>query len=231
MRNLGVTLILSLALCAAGACGDDDDDDNGTTAGRDGGGSGGRSGSGGSGRDGGVIGGRGGSGGIGGDAGEAISDAEIAAALLAANSGEVEQGTIAVMRAQREDVQAFAQMMVSMHNAALDHETDLFKMISVTPVKGPDAEELETASNKIVQRLNSASASDFDAMYVGAQVDVHQKVLAMIDERLLPSVHGTELKNELKMVKDVVEGHLAASKQLLASLDELDGGIEGDAGL
>jgi putative membrane protein len=233
MRNLGVTLILSLALCAASACGDDDDDD-GTTAGRDGGAAtGGRSGHGGtSGRDGGVsgTGGRGGSGGTRGDAGDAVSDAEIGGALLGANAGEIEQGAIAVTRAEREDVRSFAQMLITMHNAALDRETALFKMINLTAVSGPDAEALKTASDKAVAQLNSASASEFDALYVGAQVDAHQAVLDLIDDRLMPSAQRTEIKMELTTVRTAVQSHLTAAKQLLAKLlAELDGGVE-DAG-
>jgi putative membrane protein len=231
MRNLGVTLVLSLALCAAGACGDDDDDNG--TGGRDGGaGTSGRGGSGGtSGRDGGVsgTGGRGGSGGTRADAG-ALSDGEIGGALLTANSGEIEQGAIAVTRAQGDDVRSFAQMLITMHNAALDRETALFKMINLTAVTGDDADALKSASDKAVAQLNSASASEFDALYVSAQVDAHQAVLDLIDDRLMPSAQRAEIKNELTMVRAAVQSHLTAAKALLAKLSEaLDGGVE-DAG-
>jgi putative membrane protein len=229
MRNLGVTLVLSLALCAAGACGDDDDDNaTGGAGGRDGGA--GTSG----GRDGGVsgTGGRSGSGGSGGTRADAgtISEAEIGGALLTANSGEIEQGAIAVTRAQSEDVGSFAQMLITMHNAALDRETALFKMIKLTAVTGADAEALKSASDKAVAQLNSASASEFDALYVGAQVDAHQAVLDLIDDRLMPSAQRAEIKNELTMVRAAVQSHLTAAKALLAKLIEAaDGGVE-DAG-
>ena len=48
---------------------------------------------------------------------EAFTDADILGILDAANSGEVEQGKVAVAKGQIEAVRSFGQMMVTEHGA------------------------------------------------------------------------------------------------------------------
>jgi putative membrane protein len=232
MRSQLMTLGLALLLAIGGACGDDDDDTNGGLDG--GGGAAARGGSGGSAGRAGAGAGRGGSagqnGGRGGsaaDAGAELSDAQIAAVVLAANGGEVEQGEIAVNAGQRDDVRAFARMLVTMHSAAVERENALFRTLMLTPEENAVSAELKAASDATVQALNAANAAGFDMLYVMSQVDAHRKVLDLIDDRLLPSVTSAELRAELNTMRADVQRHLELATELLAALGEApDGGTE-----
>lgn len=138
--------------------------------------------------------------------------------------------SIALTRAQHQEVRSFAQMLVTMHTASLDREDSLFGMINLTRKKGEAATTLEDASDKTVQQLKSATASIFDTLYVGAQVQAHQDVLDLIDDLLLPNAVNTRLKAEITTLRSEVQRHLTAAKMLRDALqEELDAGTE-DAG-
>ncbi|HEY1534129.1 MAG TPA: DUF4142 domain-containing protein, partial [Polyangiaceae bacterium] len=68
--------------------------------------------------------------------------------------------------------------------------------------------------------LTSATGSAFDAAYMSAQVEQHQKLLDTINSDLLPSVKSTELKAYLDDIKPTVESHLIDAQRIQRKLNE-----------
>jgi putative membrane protein len=155
-----------------------------------------------------------------------LTDPEIASVALTANMGEIEQGDIAETKAQNPAVVALATMLVDMHTAAEQRENALATTLSITPQDNAISSQLRSASSSIVMQLNSASTGDFDAVYVRAQVQVHEQVLDTIDNVLLPDVTNAMLRAELMTTRGEVESHLTAARALAATLD-----IDTDAGI
>ena len=238
-RRLGHVWIVAVVAMSVGAmgCGDDDDDvgaggggrdasvgDDGG-AGRAGAGSGGTSGRGGTGGRSGA-GGRSGSGGAGAgsidDGGLAdieLSDAEVAAVLRAANTGEVEQGELAMMQASNDDVVAYATRMVDEHTAANMRLADLVDAESIEPEENALSEQLTAETMNILAELEDESGMDFDLAYMEAQRTVHAQVLEIADEVLLPSTQNADLRAELQMLRPAVADHLADAEALLEELE------------
>jgi putative membrane protein len=140
--------------------------------------------------------------------------------------GEIAQGMIATSKGTRPSVVTFAQMLVQMHTTAEQRERTLANTLNLTPADNPVATQLRTTSDAIVARLNAASTSDFDAVYVSSQVDVHEQVLALIDNTLLPNAQNAALRAELTTARGEVQMHLADARALAATLD-----ISVDAGM
>jgi putative membrane protein len=215
------------------------------------GGSGGISGSGGSGGLGGTsgTGGTGGSAAMTGDGGISdgatadgasdggtmpLSDPASAGVMLEANNGEVAAGEVAVARAQRTDVRAFAQQMISDHTAANQRLLMLTQRLGIMPVDSAQRRTLAMMAQTLINQLWMTSGPAFDTTYVQSQVLAHQQVLMLLDTSLIPGAQNAELKAELMATRMTVAMHLSAAQALLsadagAGADGAGGGMDGGA--
>ncbi len=244
-RSIARACVLALTL-ALGACGDDEDDGDSGNGGTSGAGNGGTSGAGsggtsgagsggtsgagsggtggaGSGGTGGTGGSTGGTGGSTADAGAMLTDEQIGAVVIAANMGEVEQGEIAAMRAQNEEVVAFAEQMVEEHSAALERATGVLMDADIVAMTNEVSQELTEQALEGVEQLEEASDDEIDALYMTMQVAMHEQVLELIEDVLLPSADEEALQTELETMRMAVAGHLEEATELLEQ-------VEGDAG-
>ena len=71
----------------------------------------------------------------------------------------------------------------------------------------------------MLTKLDKEDASDFDEEYIEAQVDMHEKALKKLDERLLPNVQNAELGGLLQTMRTQVAEHLEKARALDKSLD------------
>jgi len=145
-----------------------------------------------------------------------VNDAQIASISLAANTGEVEQNTVAVTRGGNAEVRGYAQDLVTMHTAAIAREMALAASAMIIPADHEVTQTLQTMSRAIVARLQTAEPAEFDQMYLSGQVDVHQMVLTLIDQTLLPQVKADALRDELMTMRVTVMQHLERARELLA---------------
>lgn len=88
---------------------------------------------------------------------------------------EIEAGRIAVQRAQKPEVKAFAQRMVDHHTMAASKFSAAMREAKVNAaVPSLDTEHL----NKL-EALRTASTTAFDRMYVAQQVEAHEAALRL----------------------------------------------------
>lgn len=145
---------------------------------------------------------------------EALTEGQVALFADLANSSEVQQGKLAQGKAKSPAVKKFADMMVKHHSEAQQEQSKLFKKLSLTPAESPAASALKADGEKVLASLKEASAADFDRTYVVSQVDVHQKVLTAIDEKLLPAARTAELEAGVRKMRATVEAHLSQARTL-----------------
>lgn len=227
-------MVIAAAVGTLG-CGDDDDNGGrfdggmaGDSGGRDGGGGAGRGGTGGradgGAMDGGVAGADAGRNDAG-DAGANLSDSQIAGVMRAANAGEVEQGELAVDRAENAEVDTFAMMMVEMHTDANERLDELLSDENLSSASSTVSEQLTMDSMAIIDMLEDESGAAFDLAYMQAQRTVHAAVLEIIDSTLLPSVDNDALRDELEAMRDTVNEHLERAEEILDALSGADAGL------
>lgn len=147
-----------------------------------------------------------------------LTEAQIALFADLANGSEVEQGKVAQGKAKAPSVKQFAAMMVKHHTEAQQEQAKLFKKLKLTPAESPASTELKADGDKLLASLKAASAADFDRTYINGQVDVHEKVLKAVDEKLLPAAHDAELTDGLRKMRTTVEAHLTQAKTLQGQL-------------
>jgi putative membrane protein len=146
------------------------------------------------------------------------SDGQIFAILIAANAGEVAQGAQAELKTVDARVKDFGHRMVVEHGDALHAETELAIKLGIVPLGSDVSHALEQETAQTLAHRAPLDCDTFDRAYADGQVTAHQKVLALLDTKLIPSAQAPSLVSHLADVRAHVEAHLAAAVQLQAAI-------------
>lgn len=148
-----------------------------------------------------------------------LTDAEIAAIVKAANTGELEQAKIAKTKAKNKAVKEFAAMMVKDHTDMIKSGDAVCKKAGIEAKDNEISAHMTDEAKTTLEALKSAAkGADFDKAYMDAQVNAHTQVLESIDKKLMPNVQNPDLKAELERARPKVEAHLGHAKEIQASL-------------
>ncbi len=147
-----------------------------------------------------------------------LSDAQIFAVADAANAGEVDQATLARLKAHAGSVKTFASGMITDHGAAKKKGRELSKELGIPAQSSAFSAGLERDSESIMSDLRRAEGDAFDRVYMQTQVKEHQQVLKMIDDQLLPQADAPKLKDLLTDMRTTVQKHLDHAQAVLSEL-------------
>jgi len=131
---------------------------------------------------------------------------------------EIEAGQIAQQKAKSAEVKAFGKMMVTDHTSLSNQMKPLVKKAGLTP---PPA--LDKRRQGFIDNLKSASAADFDKVYIDQQVAAHDEALSLMKGY---AEHGdnADLKAAAGKAAPKVEAHLRHARALGTALS---GGADG----
>jgi len=148
----------------------------------------------------------------------AVTDAQIAAIVVAANSVDIEAGKLAQSKTKNKKVKEFADSMVRDHTAVNKAAVELVTKLGVTPEENDTSRSLTTSGEQARARLSSLSGKAFDKAYIDNEVAYHKLVIEALDSTLIPSAQNPELKQTLISVRPSFIAHLQHAEQLQASL-------------
>ena len=149
-----------------------------------------------------------------------LTEDQILGVTRTANTGEIEQGRLAMTKAHDPRVKSLAAMMVKDHSEAQTKGANVAKKADLKPSSSPTADALQSDAENFTRSLKAESGTDFDKSYVDAQVREHQAVLDAIDQKLMPSAKNPDVKAYLDEVKTTVARHLEHAKELQAALQK-----------
>ena len=142
-----------------------------------------------------------------------LDDPTIVAIFDAANTADIETGTLAADRARSKEVRAYGEMLVRDHKAVRQLGRDLAKKLGVTPTPPADDAGAD-AHAKAIATLRAEPAADFDHAFLQHEVAFHQSVIDAINTTLLPAIRNEELKALVVKVAPAFEAHRLAAQQL-----------------
>lgn len=148
---------------------------------------------------------------------EPSNDKQVVAALKAINDHEIELGEMAEDKAARAEVKEYGAMMKREHelmNDQLDELDDLEGDDDATPL----VDELDRAHGQEHDMLDRLDSTSFDAAYMKAMVEGHQKVLDMIDNKFMSTVTSPELRTQLQGARTKVDAHLRQASRIAGTL-------------
>ncbi len=117
--------------------------------------------------------------GTGGAGANVRSDGEFVQDVAMMNMAEIELSRMALEKATRADVKAFAQQVVDEHGAAGEK---LKTAMSEQPIAWPT--QLDEKHRKAVEELSTKQGAEFDRGYIDAMIDGHQNLAAKLESRL-----------------------------------------------
>jgi len=148
----------------------------------------------------------------------ALSDAEILGVIQAVNQAEIDSGNMAGNTSSNSDVKSFARLMLKEHYKAYAALKDLSVRQKITPQNNWLSDKVKADEEKHLESLDRQQGILFDLDYASHEVEFHEKMLRLWDEKLIPQAQNEELKRLLADVRSAVVRHLEEAKKLKASL-------------
>lgn len=130
-----------------------------------------------------------------------------------ANEFEIEASKLALEKSQNEDIKKFAQDMIDDHTQTGDK---LEKTLENSKSKAKTAEELDNKHQKMLDKLQDATASNFDNQYLSMQKSAHKEAVNLFSDY---SKHGKDpvLKNFAKDTLPDLKSHLKHVENIKAN--------------
>lgn len=154
-----------------------------------------------------------------------LSDAQIAAIVVAANQVDIDAGQLAIERSTNPEVKKFAERMVTDHSAVNKAAVELVTKLHVDPVQSDASKGLSAGGAETRAKLAALQGAAFDKAYVDNEVAYHEAVIGVLKTQLIPSATNQELKDTLVGVQPAFDAHLQHAKQIQAALATGDGAV------
>ena len=143
-----------------------------------------------------------------------LDDPTIVAIFDAANTWDIETGTMAEKKGTTKEVRDYGEMIARDHKAVRQLGRDLAAKLGVTPTP-PKNFGMAKDHAAAVSQLKAANGKAFDRAFLQHEVAFHKAVIDAINTTLLPSLQNEEVKNLVKKVAPAFQAHMAAAQNLL----------------
>jgi putative membrane protein len=143
-----------------------------------------------------------------------LDDPTIVAIFDAANTYDMETGSLAVSKGHTKDVRDFGAMLVRDHRSVRKQGRDLAKSLKVTPTTPRDF-PLARAHVVAMRSLRGLKGRAFDRAFLKHEVDYHNAVIDAVTHTLLPAIQNAQLKDLVTRVAPAFVAHRDRAQSLL----------------
>jgi putative membrane protein len=150
----------------------------------------------------------------------AISDAQIAAVVVTANTADSAAGEMAQKSGTDAEVKEFGKRMATDHGAVNKQATAWATAAGITPEENDDVRAMKQDAADATASLQGKTGKDWDKTYIDHEVMMHQQVLDAIDQKLLPNAQNADLKKLLTDTRPAIQAHLDAAKAIQTKLNQ-----------
>jgi putative membrane protein len=146
-----------------------------------------------------------------------LDDPTIVAIFDAANTYDIESGSLAISKGHSKDVRDFGRMLVRDHRNVRAQGRALAKSLKVTPTP-PRNFALAKAHVSAMRTLRNAKGRAFDRAFLQHEVDYHNAVIDAINTTLLPATQNAQVKDLETKVAPAFVAHRDRAQSLLSGL-------------
>jgi putative membrane protein len=142
-----------------------------------------------------------------------MTDSNIVALLDEANKADSASSAIALKKATRPDVKAFAKLMMSEHHALRAEGQQLAKQLGVEP-KPPQHDPLAPYAASETKALQTTpKGPEFDRTYIDNEVSVHQAVLDFANQARV-TTQTAQLRALIEKAVPIIRRHLDQAQSI-----------------
>jgi len=143
----------------------------------------------------------------------ALDDPTIVAIFDAANTADIETGTLAAERGASQEVRDFGSMLARDHKQVRQLGRDLAAKLGVTPTPPKDNQAAKDHAAAMT-RLRGLRGAEFDRAFLQHEAAFHKAVIDAVTSTLLPAIQNAELKALVTQVAPAFEAHMIAAQSL-----------------
>ncbi len=143
-----------------------------------------------------------------------LDDPTIVAIFDAANTYDMETGSLAVSKGHSKAVRDFAAMLVRDHRNVRQQGRDLAKSLMVTPTPPRDF-ALAKAHVQAMRTLRGLKGRAFDRAFLKHEVEFHNAVLDAVTHTLLPATQNAQVKDLETKIAPAFVAHRDRAQSLL----------------
>ena len=147
-----------------------------------------------------------------------VTDAQIAAIVVAANTVDIEAAKLAQSKAKDKRVKDFADNMVRDHSAVNQAAVALVTKLGVTPEESDTSRGLIASGVKAREDMSKLKGKAFDKAYIDNEIAYHKLVINAVDNTLIPSAQNEELKATLVKYRPAFAQHLQHAEEIQAAM-------------
>jgi putative membrane protein len=147
----------------------------------------------------------------------ALDDPTIVAIFDAANTWDIETGTLAETKGTTKEIRDFGAMLVHDHTMVRQQGRDLAKKLGVQPTPPKDFAMVKD-HEAAMKTLREAKGKEFDRAFLQHEVNFHKAVIDAVTGTLLPAIQNQELKGLVTRVAPAFQAHMMAAQQKLDAL-------------
>jgi putative membrane protein len=148
-------------------------------------------------------------------AGASLDDPTIVAIFDAANTYDIETGSLASEKGSSLAVREFGEMLSRDHRNVRAQGRSLAASLKVTPTPPQGEFALAQAHAKAMKTLRSESGRGFDRAFLQHEVDFHNAVIDAVTKTLLPAIQNVQVKDFVTKVAPAFAAHRDAAQSLL----------------
>jgi putative membrane protein len=148
----------------------------------------------------------------------ALTDANIAAIVIAANEMDISYGRIAAAKSADARVKQFGEMMQRDHGGVNTLASQLATKLRLTPADNQVSLDLRDEAEAKRDTLRELAGGEFNRWYAANEVRYHAMLLETLEGTLIPSARNAELKALLTQVLPTVRAHFRLAAELDRSL-------------
>ena len=146
-----------------------------------------------------------------------LDDATIVAIFDAANTYDIETGSIAAREGHSKAVREFGAMLERDHRSVRAQGRNLAKSLHVTPTPPKDF-ALAKEHVATIRSLNRVRGKEFDRAFLRHEIDFHNEVIDAVTKTLLPATQNAQLKDLETKVAPAFVAHRDRAQTLLSEL-------------
>jgi putative membrane protein len=149
-----------------------------------------------------------------------LNDGQVAMASDVAHNMAIEQARIVYAKTKDPRVKEYAQIILADHARAQQRETAILLELRASPEESDLSTELGIDAGKTLYELRDSGTGPVDRTYMESQVPAQEKLLKVLDEKLVPSASNADLRRELEAFRARVEVHLERAREIKQALED-----------